>query len=76
MTSTENERERIATALAVANLFMGDMGYDVAPSLTCSEADMVAEYIAANDGDSDEFLKAHAQSDDEGDEHFELRDDS
>jgi hypothetical protein len=73
MTSTENERERIATALAVAELFNSEFGYDVSQSMTCMEADTVAEYLTAVDGDPDGFLAAHAQGDDEGDEHFELR---
>jgi hypothetical protein len=68
--------DQALAAIAVANLFNGDFGYDAAPSMTCSEADTVAEYLTLVDADPDGFLKAHAQSDDEGDEHFELRDDS
>lgn len=50
---------------------------DIAGHFTCSEADVAAGFLTAWCGEtrSAEFLEAHARGDDEGDDHFHLRED-
>lgn len=51
--------------------------YDEASKFTCGEADSIADLIGLVNGDKakDTFLALHAEGDDEGDSHFELRQD-
>jgi hypothetical protein len=45
---------------------------DIAPTLTCIEANALAEFLTAHGHDESAtvLLDAHAEADDEGDEHF------
>ena len=50
----------------------GDLLEDIASALTCTEADALADLLrTSNHPDSaDGLIAAHAEGDDEGDEHF------
>lgn len=51
---------------------------DIATQLTCSEADALADLLRAYEHpeDVERLLSAHAEGDDEGDSHYELREDA
>lgn len=53
-----------------------DVWWDLAGHFTCSEAEVIAEFLVAWCGEArgEEFLRQHALSDDEDDDHFHLRD--
>ncbi|WP_435111922.1 hypothetical protein [Nocardiopsis synnemataformans] len=55
-----------------------DLAAKVAPALTCTEADTFAEMLAqCGDTESAQvWILEHARSDEEGDRHYHLRDDS
>jgi hypothetical protein len=59
---------------AASILSDGMLADEVGPQLTCSEAETLARFISLMRGEPEAqaFLKAHAQSDDEDDDHFDL----
>jgi len=68
---TEQKLDAAAGLAAVLN----DGGYvlgDIATKLTCTEANALAEFVAAwiTPEFAQEFLAAHAEGDDEGDLHY------
>lgn len=65
----------VAAAEALMDLAV-DMWADNATGFSCGEADAIAQLIRVvhNDQTALDFLVAHADGDDEGDDHFHLND--
>lgn len=72
----QHDQERWEAAIGVAELSV-EVWFDQARAFTCTEADAVARFLDTwhRPGVGDEFLILHAEGDDEGDDHFHLRED-
>lgn len=62
--------ESLANALAD-----GEIASEVGTALTCGEADTLADFFRAfgYNQAADTWIRAHAEGDDEGDEHYEFQ---
>lgn len=64
---------RLAVANAMADMITQNWYDPLMPSFSCSEANLIAEFLNAFRGSAaaDTFLAGHAFTDEEGDEHYE-----
>jgi len=69
--------DQIEATHALASLSV-DVWFDQATAFTCMEAEAVADFLAAfiSPGTAAAFRMAHARGDDEGDSHWDLREES
>ena len=69
-----NEQEALIIRAAADVLVDGEVADDLGPRLTCTETEILARLIELALGAeyAKYFIKAHAQGDDEGDDHYGL----
>lgn len=72
MSAPDDQTIAEATREFTAALSHDTLG-DIGPSLTCSEADYFAQFLNTVGAESlaNTLLKAHAEEDDEGDDHYQ-----
>lgn len=66
---------RASTTVRLMDVLAGDLANDIGKHLNCGECNAMCDWLEAH-GDvagADNLRRAHAMSDDEGDEHWELR---